>query len=343
MKYSKEVRVGLVVIAALAAFYFGINFLKGADVLSSKRQYFAIYPRVDGLSKDNPVQLNGYKIGRVNSIALMKDYSGRILVGFEINEEGLEIPNNSIALIASLDLFNSKAIALKMGDSPVTAVSGDTLNSEIEGDLKAEVDKRLRPLEQKTNDLIGSIDSVVTIVKAILNEDARKNLTESFESINRSFKSLEMTTKRLDTIILAEKGKISAILTNVNSISNNLKENNDQITSVLKNFSAISDSLAASNLVETVNNASKALSSVASVMEKVDRGEGTIGQLLNNDSLYHNLEHATLELDMLMEDMRVNPKRYVHFSVFGRKEKAEDKPRKKARTKQETEGKDGIE
>lgn len=331
MKYSKEIRVGLVVIVGLAALYFGFNFLKGVDVLSDKRQYYAIYPRVDGLSTDNPVQINGFKIGRVSSIDLMDDNSGNVLVAFDITKKDLEIPVNSVALIASLDLFNSKAISLKRGDSPVQAKSGDTLISEIEGDLKAEVDKRLRPLEQKTESLIGSIDSVVTIVQTILNEDARQNLTESFQSINRSFQSLETTTKRLDTIIVNEQAKISSILTNVNSIAANFEDNNQQLTRVINNFSEISDSIAAANLVETINNASTAMDQVASVMNKIDNGEGTVGQLVNNDTLYYNLEAATLELDKLIEDMRVNPKRYVHFSVFGRREKAENKPKKKER------------
>lgn len=331
MKYSKEIRVGLVVIVGLAALYFGFNFLKGVDVLSDKRQYYAIYPRVDGLSTDNPVQINGFKIGRVSSIDLMDDNSGNVLVAFDITKKDLEIPVNSVALIASLDLFNSKAISLKRGDSPVQAKSGDTLISEIEGDLKAEVDKRLRPLEQKTESLIGSIDSVVTIVQTILNEDARQNLTESFQSINRSFQSLETTTKRLDTIIVNEQAKISSILTNVNSIAANFEDNNQQLTRVINNFSEISDSIAAANLVETINNASMAMDQVASVMNKIDNGEGTVGQLVNNDTLYYNLEAATLELDKLIEDMRVNPKRYVHFSVFGRREKAENKPKKKER------------
>ena len=331
MKYSKEIKVGVVVIVGLAALYFGFNFLKGVDVLSDKRQYYAIYPRVDGLSTDNPVQINGFKIGRVSSIDLMDDNSGNILVAFDITKRDLEIPVNSVALIASLDLFNSKAISLKRGDSPVQAESGDTLISEIEGDLKAEVDKRLRPLEQKTESLIGSIDSVVTIVQTILNEDARQNLTESFQSINRSFQSLETTTKRLDTIIVNEQAKISSILTNVNSIAANFEDNNQELTRVINNFSEISDSIAAANLVETINNASMAMDQVASVMNKIDNGEGTVGQLVNNDTLYYNLEAATLELDKLIEDMRVNPKRYVHFSVFGRREKAENKPKKKER------------
>ena len=331
MKYSKEIKVGVVVIVGLAALYFGFNFLKGVDVLSDKRQYYAIYPRVDGLSTDNPVQINGFKIGRVSSIDLMDDNSGNILVAFDITKKDLEIPVNSVALIASLDLFNSKAISLKRGDSPVQAESGDTLISEIEGDLKAEVDKRLRPLEQKTESLIGSIDSVVTIVQTILNEDARQNLTESFQSINRSFQSLETTTKRLDTIIVNEQAKISSILTNVNSIAANFEDNNQELTRVINNFSEISDSIAAANLVETINNASMAMDQVASVMNKIDNGEGTVGQLVNNDTLYYNLEAATLELDKLIEDMRVNPKRYVHFSVFGRREKAENKPKKKER------------
>ena len=328
---SNEVKVGLVAVLAIVSAYFGFNYLKGIEIFQDSRTFYAIYPRIDGLSADNTVQLNGVKIGRVRDIQLLTNGTGNIVVEFEINNNSVPVTTDAVARIASLDLFGSKAISLQLGQSDVALESGDTLISEIEGDLKAEVDKRLRPLEQKTNDLIGSIDSLVTIVQSILNEDAAQNLSESFSSINRSFQTFETTLRRVDTLVVAEREKFDAIINNMNGIVANIEQNNENITAILTNMNTLSDSLVEADLVGTINNAGKAMENVASVMQKIDNGEGTIGLLVNNDTLYNNLESATLELDLLLEDMRVNPKRYVHFSVFGKSEKPKDKPEKKER------------
>jgi phospholipid/cholesterol/gamma-HCH transport system substrate-binding protein len=331
VKISNEAKVGFIAVVAILAAYFGFNYLKGIDVFNDARTFYAVYPKVDGLSSDNTVQLNGFKIGRVRKIQLMNNASASILVTFEINNDNVFIAEDAKARIASTDLFGSKAIQLVMGTSPVELHPGDTLYSEIEGDLKAEVDKRLRPLEQKTNDLIGSIDSLVTIVQSILDEEAAENLSESFSSINRSFKTFETTLKRVDTLVVTEREKFDEIVNNMNSIIGNVEKNNENISAILTNMNHMTDSLAKSDLVGTIDNAGKAMENVAEVMEKINNGEGTIGMLMNNDTLYTNLESATLQLDLLLEDMRVNPKRYVHFSVFGKKEKQKDKPKKKER------------
>lgn len=335
MKLSNEVKIGLVVLLASVSVYIGFSYLKGASLFKKERQFYGVYERVDGLSTDNGVELNGFRIGRVNSIDLIPGQSGKILVGFVIDHEGVSVPRNSTALIKSLDLFGSKAIELVMGDSPLSANEGDTLISAIEGDLKAEVDERLRPLESKVNALIGSIDSTVIIVQSILNEETRQNLDKAFASIPRSFQTIETTFKRIDTVVAREQERIDDIMANVQSIADNIAGNNENITRILDNFSQISDSLAKADLVRTVQKAGDAMESVASVMERIERGEGTVGMLVRNDTLYQNLQAATLELDKLLEDMRVNPKRYVHFSVFGRREKPQDKPKKRARPEKE--------
>ena len=331
MKISKEIKVGFVALAAILVFVFGFNYLKGINPFSTSKQYYAVYSHVDGLGMDNSVQLNGVRIGRVNSIELMHDMSGRILVGFSVDNEFVTVSKNSTALIKSTDLFGTMAIILKPGDSPVIAAPGDTLSSDIEGDLKEEIDNRLRPLEKKTNDLIASVDSVVTIVQTILNEDARTNLVQGFESINKSFQTFNEIMNKANGVFDREEQKIGELTSSMNSIFNNIEKNNQQITTILNNFAVVSDSLVKSDIINTVANAGRAMENVATMMEKINTGEGTMGQLVNNDTLYHNLEHSSKELELLLEDMRVNPKRYVHFSIFGRKEKPEDKPKKRER------------
>lgn len=331
MKLSREVKVGLVVLSALAIFYFGFNYLKGVSVFSNSKTFYSVYPNASGLGAGKTVQINGVNIGSVRRVELMHDMSGRILVEFSVDNEYVKIPKNTVAKITSLDLFNTKAIVLLPGNSDAIAVSGDTLFSEVEGDLKAEVDKRLRPLEKKTNDLIASLDSVVTTVKQIFDENGRKNLVQSFESINKSFHSFEKIMNKANTVFDREEQKIAGITTSMNSIFGNIQKNNKQITTILENFSAVSDSLVKSDLINVVTKAGTAMENVAVVMEKINKGEGTMGMLINNDSLYTNLQNSSRELDLLLEDVRINPKRYVHFSIFGRKEKEADKPKKRER------------
>lgn len=328
-KIPKEVKVAVVVLLSIGLLYYGLNFLKGNDIFSQKRQYYAVYSHVNGLTVDNAVTLNGFKIGKVNQASLMPNDPGKILVGFVVQEEQLAIPKSTVARIISQDLLGTKAIALIFSEDSVYAQIGDTLYSDVEKELQESVDERIKPLEKKTKQLLGSIDSAVVIVQSILNTDARDNLSASFVSIKRSFQTLEKTVTKVDDLVESETEKISMIISNVQSISSNLKQNNSRITDVISNFSEISDSLAKVDFAQTMMNASLALKQTADIMTKVNSGEGTIGMLLHNDTLYNSLSSSALELDMLLEDMRVNPKRYVHFSIFGRKDK--DKPEKKPR------------
>lgn len=331
MKVSNEVKVGAVAVISIALFYFGFNYLKGVNLLEKRNQFYAIYNNLSGLSLNNPVQINGYNVGKVNKVELIKDHSGRILVGFVITEPEFNIPKNSIAQIVSLDLLGSKGISLDMGNSIELAQTGDTIMSDIEEDLAAIVDERIAPLETKVNALLGNVDSAIVIVQNILDKEARGQLTASFESMRRTFETFEQTSKELEAMIAEERNNVESILSSVKVTASTLEKNNDQITSIITNLNTISDSLSAANFGETVSSANKALKDLSALLTTVNEGNGTVGQLLYNDTLYYNLEQASLELDKLLEDMRVNPKRYVHFSIFGKSEKPEEKPAKKTR------------
>ena len=320
-KYSKELKIGLVVILGLVGTWFGLNFLKGEDLFSNSRSFYSIYPSSGGLLQSNPVTLNGVQVGIVKKVQILSDSSNSILVQFAVNNEKIIIPKNSIARIESPELLAPKQIQLVIGDSQEMAVDGDTLSSLIAPDLQAQVSEQIAPLKAKSEELLASIDSAVTIVRSIFDENTRANISESFESLNRSFRNFESTSLQLDTLIASEKAKLSRILTNVESISANLAANNDNLTNVIDNFSSISDSLAKADVASAINNAKFALEEVASIMQKIDSGQGSLGQFINDEELYTRLSSASDQLDALLEDMRMHPDRYVHFSVFGRKEK----------------------
>lgn len=320
MKISKELKVGILVTVAIALLIYGFNFLKGKNLFSTERKFYAVYQNINGLVEANAININGFKVGQVRKIEFMPGNTGNILVTLAITNDEIKIPRGSVARIES-DLLGSASIQLLMGSGNIYAKSGDTLRSDIEEDLKKAVDRRIAPLQTKVEGLISSIDSVVIVVQAILNEDARTNLTASFEGIRKAITTLEKTSLRLDTLIASEKQKLSNIFSKIESISGNIAANNDKITNVINNFSAISDSLAKVNFKQTLDNANSAIAQTSAIIEKINSGEGSMGMLVNNDSLYRKLDKSAADLDKLLIDLRVNPERYMHFSIFGRKDR----------------------
>lgn len=324
MKLSKEVKVGLVTVIAIGCFLYGFSFLKGKNIFSTQRKFYAVYNDIDGLVEANPLMINGFRVGMVGDIQLSKDTSKNVIVTLILNDD-VNIPQNSVAKVISSDILGSKAVQLIIGNSTTYAKSGDTLESAQEENLKASVNKTIAPLQKKASDLLSSIDSVMVVVQQVFNENARANLSKSFESIKLAITSLQNTAYRLDTLVYTEKAKISSILTKVNTLAKTLADNSDKLGNVINNFSNISDSLAKSNLMSAINNADVALSQASSILTKIDKGEGTMGMLINNDTLYRKLDKSSEDLDRLLKDLRVNPERYVHISVFGRKDRNKPK------------------
>ena len=324
MKISKEVKIGAVTTIAIVFFIYGFSFLKGKNLFSSERKFYAVYKDIDGLVDANPLMINGFKVGIVGKIQLENDTASHIIITLLLHDK-VQIPKNTVAKIISSDILGSKAVQLVMGNSTTYANSGDTLFSAQEDNLKQSVNKAIAPLQKKAEGLISSIDSVMIVVQQVFNANARQNLTKSFESIKLAITSLETTSFRLDTLVVGEKYKISNILTKVNILATSLANNSDKLSNAINNFSNISDSLAKSNLTSAINNAEIALSQTSMVMTKINKGQGTIGLLVNNDSLYRKLDKSSADLDKLLNDLRINPERYVHVSVFGRKDKHKPK------------------
>ncbi len=324
MKISKEVKVGLVTTLAIGCFIYGFNFLKGRDLFSSQRKFYAVYSNIDGLVEANPLMINGFKVGIVGKIVLANDTTGNIIVTLLLDND-VKVPRNSIAKVVSSDILGSKAVELQLGKGMVYAESGDTLKSAKDDNLGESVNKIVAPLQKKASDLLSSIDSVMIVVQQVFDENARANLSKSFESIKMAITSLETTSYRLDTMVNSEKAKISSILSKVNILATTLANNSDKLGNVINNFSNISDSLAKSNLTSAINNADAALGQASQIMTKINTGQGTMGMLINNDSLYRKLDKSAEDLDKLLKDLRINPERYVRISVFGRKDRNKPK------------------
>lgn len=321
MKLSKEFKIGIVVVCSLVAFIWGISFLKGAELFSRKYYLYALYPKIENLITANPVLIKGYKIGQINEISLFsKGGDVKVLVKFLLTED-IQIPKNSIARAVSSDLLGTKAVEIIFSKNNDFVASGDTLIAETEQGLKESFNRQLAPIQAKAENLIGSIDSVMTVAKMMLNAKTRANIDQTFESVRKAILTLEQTAYKLDDLMGTEKVKMASILTNVNSITSNISKNDAKINNIVTNLSNLSDSLAKTQLKSAITNADNTVKELNILLSKINEGQGTLGKLSKNDSLYNNLNKSAENLDKLLKDLKENPKRYVHFSIFGKKER----------------------
>lgn len=318
---SKEFKIGIIVIISLVLLIIGINYLKGINLFIQQRSFFAVYENVDGLGPSNPVVLNGFKIGQVSEVGFHNSGDGRLVVKFNIDQKDLNIPVDSKAKIFSSDFFGSKAIELIMGDSSAYAAKGDTLDSDIQVGLAEAVRIELIPLKNKTDQLIEGVDDILENLKQVFDDDATKGLPQVFESLQRTMETLETTTLRLDKTVADNSETIDGIFDNVYSITENLERNNAKLNNIITNFDAVSDSLAKLELASTLKKADTALGQFSEVVTKINEGDGTLAMLINNDSLHTSLLESNQELQYLINDLYMNPWRYVHVSIFGKKPK----------------------
>ena len=306
---NKEFKIGFFAIVSILALVFGVNYLKGINILNDNRDFYAVYEDIGGLQVGSPVMVNGYKVGMVSNIDLLTEQNQNLLVTISLDKE-FDMSTNTVCKIVNQDLMGTKGIALMLGDTDELITSGDTLISGIEGSLQDEVNAQILPLKNKAEELIGSIDSVMMIVTAVLNKDTRDNLRNSLSSLDKTFELMSLTMVKVDSMIDINDERITKVVKNLESITSNLEGSNGEIKNILTNFSSLSDSLAKSDIGLVLQN-------VSDITTKINNGEGSIGLLLKDDKIYTNFEKSTRELASLLEDIKKNPSRYVNFSIIG--------------------------
>ena len=327
MSKSGIIKIGIMVIFAIIIFIWGISYLKGKDIFNKDNYYYVVYKDINGLTASSAVMVNGYKIGQVTNIILHQDSTEYLVAEIMVNSK-FNVRKGAVAQIYSTDLMGTKAIRLLYGKGNSYYKDGDTLPGTVEGDLMEQVNMEILPLKKKAESLIGSIDSAIVMFRAVFNEKTQENLRKTFASLKNTVANLESSTMVIDTLMASESSRISHILANVDSISSTLKNNKDEISNIIENFSAISDSLAKADIAKTLMQVDTALLQFNKILATVNEGDGTISQLLHNDTLYMNIENATYHLNRLLRDMHENPKRYVNFSLIdlGKTVYVEDKP-----------------
>jgi len=314
MKIRTEAKIGLIVLSTIAVVIWGINYLKGRNVLKSSDVYYAVYNDVAGLKMSGSVILSGFKVGMINNIEFLDGQLDKVIVAFVVSSE-FNIPKKSVAQIYSNDIMGTKVIRIIPSNEKEFYVYGDTLLASYDPDLITKIQDQISPVLLTANKAILGIDTLITSINQILDPVTR-------EKLQSALVNLENTTASLSRQ-LSPGGKLDRTFSSLQSFTLMLDNNKDKLSSVFSNLENITDSISNANLTQTISNINATFMQSQILLGKINNGEGSIGLLATNDSLYNNLVSATANLSLLLEDMNEHPKRYVHFSIFGKKEKKE--------------------
>jgi phospholipid/cholesterol/gamma-HCH transport system substrate-binding protein len=304
-KISNEVKIGITAIITILVFIWVYNFLKGKDLFSKTAHYYVVYDKIGGLAESSPIEVNGYRVGVVQSVRFLDPVSGRLLVTLSV-DKGFKLPVNTVSEITTASLIAGMKIQLVYGKGPGTYSNGDTIPGRLAESLITKVESELAPLKERISDLVSAIDSVIGSVNEIMDPQFKANLRSGVASLSNTAKSID-------------EAELKATLENVNKFTQMLAENSDKLTSTFSSLENVADTLAAADIYNSVNNLKLSLEKASVLMGNLNNGQGTAGKLMTNDSLYTNLSNSLESLNLLLLDMKANPKRYVHFSLFGKK------------------------
>ncbi|GGW22124.1 MlaD family protein [Arenibacter certesii] len=306
MKISREVKTGIIVIGGILLFILGFSYLKSSPLFDNSKTFYSVYQHVGGLQSGTQVTINGFSVGKVKDIRF-NDASGNLLVTFTVSND-FSFSKNSLAEIYDTGIIGGKGIQIKpVFDGAPEAVSGDTLAAASRPGLTELLQQKITPLQQKVEDAVSNADSLLISVNEVLDPKAKKDLRESIAGLNTMVKSFQGSADALNSIM--------------NSNKDNLQKSISNISDITDNFNKLSDSLANAGLGETMKGLQSTVNDLNVVLAKIENGDGSLGKLVNDQTLYNNLTDASKQLDLLLQDFRLNPKRYVNVSVFGKKQK----------------------
>lgn len=310
-KLSNEVKVGVTAILTIIVFIWLYNFLKGKDFFSDSAYYYTVYDKIGGLAESSPVEINGFKVGVVQSIDFLDEESGRLLVAFSVSKD-FKLPKNTFAEIIPVSLLGGMKVQFVYGSGPGTYEEGDTIPGKLATSVIDKVETELMPLKDKISNLLVVLDSVITSVDDIMDPQFREDLSGTISHLNG-------TTESLDNILSSKEKELKSTLDNLNKFTNMLSENSAGMSKTFSNLESISDTLAAADIYKSVYNLKESLEKATILIDNLNNGKGSAGQFITNDTLYSNLTNSLESLNILLLDMKANPKRYVHFSLFGKK------------------------
>lgn len=310
-KISNEAKIGIIALVTILAFIYLFNYLKGKDLFSSTASYYVIYNDINGLTESNPVEISGFKAGVVQSINLIKDGSGRMLVELSIGKD-FKLPKGSIAEITPASLIAGMKIRILFGNGPDYYSNRDTIPGRLAESLFITLENEFLPVKDQISGLIDILDSVMSGINQIITPDFTNNVKSSVSNLNRSAESI---AEALDS----KEKNLKNVLSDLSDFSSMLSSNSQKIDTIIGNIKTLTDTLNESSIYQTFTELKLSLEETKYLLEGINKGKGTAGQLFSNDTLYRNLTSSIESLDLLLKDIQKNPKKYVHFSVFGKK------------------------
>lgn len=311
MKISNEIKIGAVAFITIVTFIWLYGFLKGKNFLNPSGTYYVVYNEIGGLTESNPVQINGYKAGVVRKIEFVNDKTGRLLVEISIKKDFI-LPKGTVAEITTASLVAGMKVRLVFGNGPGVYNSGDTIPGRLAESIISKFENELDPLKEKITGLINSLDTVLTGINKVMTPEFRANIRSTMANLNN-------TTRNMNELVSASDTGLQSAVADLSRFSKMLSENSVKIGKTIGNLKTVSDTLAAADLYKTVMNLKTTLEKTSSILSRMNEGKGTAGKLVTNDSLYTNLNNSVRSLDLLLKDLKENPKRYINVSVFGKK------------------------
>lgn len=305
MKLSRELKTGIIVIGGILLFIMGFSYLKSTPLFDNSRTLYAVYPNVGGLQSGTVVSINGYGVGKVNDVRFI-DTQGNLIVKFTVSSE-FQFSKNSTVELYDTGIIGGKGLQIMpIFDNAPNVQSGDTLITETRPGLTELAQQKLTPLFKKFESAVTDADSVLINVNDVLDTKTRSDLRKAINGLSELMVSLNGSASTLDKLLKENHGKLGSSL-----------DNFDVLTS---NFAKLSDSLNNAGLGSTLSSLQSTVASLDNIMSRLEKGDGTLGKLMTDNELYSNLNSASRELDLLLQDFRLNPKRYVNVSVFGKKQ-----------------------
>lgn len=305
MKFTKEIKTAILVLASIALLIWGISFLSGSNIFSSSRKFYVKYPNVEGLSTASTVTINGLVVGKVNNITL--EPNGELLVELLMTDP-IEVPKSSKAVMYAPSFLGGKQISLEINyKDPTLAQTGDYLTGGNMSGLLDGLGEKADPIVQKLDSVLYNVNVLVENINKTLDPTAQQNLQSALAELNTTMKNANAITGKFDRIVTNNETKINSIVSDFNKTSSNLS-----------NFSNELDKIQLEKLQDILNKFDQSASSLQSLLSEVEKGNGNVGKLMKSEELYNNLEKASKELNQLLEDVKLNPKRYINISVFGK-------------------------
>lgn len=318
MKISNETKIGALAVVGIVALVLGFNFLKGKNFFKKEKYIYAVFEDIQGLGKSNPAVINGLQIGHITNLdggKLLK----RIVVTVELTQDVL-IPNNSLAVI-NPSLLGIVSLEIKLGNSNTYLKTGDTLLTTLSGGAFDEALKMINPVLYEVRNAVKSLDSVLHVVTGVFDPTTKNNIKGVIENLNTVTASFTVSAASLQTLLNPQTGALAKSLDNVNAFTNNLMSNNSKLNNIMSNAEKTSNNLANLDLQKTLTELNNTVTELKTGVAKINSNSGSLGLLLNDTKLYDNLSATSNKINILLDDIRVHPKRYLTISVFGKKDK----------------------